>query len=143
MNSITVTRLYTQHNVSSMEFHFWTRLWRFIHVNPLRFAFNNYHHHHNGMLLAWISLTLSYHSSLSSITLGRSSDIIIKDPFFLLPVMIFLRNGSFLWLERKLVPMDMWSSSFFSLRCMISLLTFLILFQVAADYGFGCFEVKC
>ena len=32
-----------------------------------------YHHHHHIALVAWISLTLSRHSSLSFIALGRSS----------------------------------------------------------------------
>ena len=35
--------------------------------------FRVHHHHYHGMLLARISLTLSRHSSLSSISLGRSS----------------------------------------------------------------------
>ena len=33
----------------------------------------NHHHHHHIVLAAWISLTLSRHSSLSFIALGRSS----------------------------------------------------------------------
>ena len=34
---------------------------------------SNHHHHHHIALVAWISLTLSRHSSLSFIALGRSS----------------------------------------------------------------------
>ena len=34
---------------------------------------DNHHHHHHIVLAAQISLTLSRHSSLSFITLGRSS----------------------------------------------------------------------
>ena len=36
-------------------------------------AFIDSHHHHHIVLAAWISLTLSRHSSLSFIALGRSS----------------------------------------------------------------------
>ena len=35
--------------------------------------FHHHHHHHHVVLLAWISLTLFGHQSLSSITFGRSS----------------------------------------------------------------------
>ena len=34
---------------------------------------HHHHHHHHVVLVAWISLTLSRHSSLSFIALGRSS----------------------------------------------------------------------
>ena len=58
---------------------------------------------------------------------------------FLSPVMIFLRNESFLCLERRHVKMNMQSSLFFSLRewgtPMPSLLTFAIFFQMVADCG--------
>ena len=42
-------------------------------TNPQRNQFSNYHHHHHIVLAARISLTLSRHSSLSFIALGRSS----------------------------------------------------------------------
>ncbi len=35
--------------------------------------YHHHHHHHHVALVAWISLTLSRHSSLSFIALGRSS----------------------------------------------------------------------
>ena len=44
--------------------------------NPLSpLTFNHHHHHHHVMPLAWISLTLSSHFSLSFITSGRSSGL--------------------------------------------------------------------
>ena len=39
-----------------------------------------------------------------------------KDAFFSLPVMILLRNKSFICLEKRLVTMDMQSSLFFSIK---------------------------
>ena len=59
--------------------------------------------------------------------------IIVNKRSILLPVMIVLRNGSFLCLERKFVVMNMLSSLFFSLKVwesqMSSLLTFPIFFK--------------
>ena len=40
---------------------------------PYMYIYNHHHHHHNVALVARISLTLSRHSSLSFIALGRSS----------------------------------------------------------------------
>ena len=41
--------------------------------NPLNLCYFHHHHHHHIVLAARISLTLSRHSSLSFIALGRSS----------------------------------------------------------------------
>ena len=71
MNNTAVILPYTLHSFSSMKLCLWSKLWRFILVNPLPFVW-------------WV---------------------VIKDPFF-----IFLRNGSFLCIERRLVTVDMQSS---------------------------------
>ena len=51
-------------------FHIWSILKL---MNPLTISRVLYHHHHHIVLVARISLTLSRHSSLSFIALGRSS----------------------------------------------------------------------
>ena len=47
-----------------------------------------YHHHHQDMPTAWIPLTLSYHPSLSSITLGKSSTSSWLIMVVLIPVLV-------------------------------------------------------
>ena len=76
-------------------------------------------------------------------------NIVIKYPFFFSSsVLIFLRNGSFLCLEKRFVTTDMQCSLFFSWRVwgsqMLNMLTFFKnLFQVKVDCGLGCVEVNC
>ena len=51
-----------------------THIYIYIHINIyIHISFIFYHHHHHIALVARISLTLSRHSSLSFIALGRSS----------------------------------------------------------------------
>ena len=45
--------------------------------DKFKYILSNHHHQRHGLSLARISLTLSLHSSLSSIALGRSS---MRDP---------------------------------------------------------------
>ena len=47
-----------------------THIYIYIYIYILTYI---YHHHHHIVLVAWISLTLSRHSSLSFIALGMSS----------------------------------------------------------------------
>ena len=60
-------------------------------------------------------------------------NIVIKDLFFIICNDIFSRNKSFLYLERRLVSTDMWSSLLFSPWVwgthILSLLTFAIFFR--------------
>ena len=51
--------------------HFKTSMYIRIYMSGYTYIY--LYHHHDGMSLAWIFLTLSHYSSLSSITLNRSS----------------------------------------------------------------------
>ena len=72
--------------VSVISFHAHTHLCRYIYIYIYIYIYH--HHHHHLALVARISLTLSRHSSLSFIALGRSSGHIAAECMFVQVVLL-------------------------------------------------------
>ena len=66
------------YEIIKLEYQIWNHLriysFKNIYFSPIG-LYHHHHHHHHFVPLAWISLTLPHHSSLSSITFGLSSGL--------------------------------------------------------------------